>query len=101
MLQLSVGGRGKTPSHKLSGLQTREEKEVAEDIQGYKGKGDFFQPHYSRHVLLGSAPRQDRGTAAASDTSGGRDRSRHNGAPSPCGPTPTRTADNKSVSSGH
>jgi hypothetical protein len=29
------------------------------------------------------------------------DRSRYNGAPSPCGPTPTRTADNRSVSSGH
>jgi hypothetical protein len=47
----------------------------------------------------GGAPGQDRGTAA-SDTSSGSGTSRHNGNQGPCGLTPTRTADNKSVSSG-
>jgi hypothetical protein len=91
MLQVSVGGRRKPPFLKLTGLQTREsgdtEREVAEDSQDYNGKGVLFQPHNSRHVLLGGAPRQDRGTAAASDTSGGSGRSRHNGTQSPCGLT--------------
>jgi hypothetical protein len=42
MLQLSVRGRSKTPSRKLSGLQTREkveaEEEVTEDTEDYTGK---------------------------------------------------------------
>jgi hypothetical protein len=66
MLQLPVGGRRETPSRQLSGLQTHEgdvEKEVAEDIQDYNGKGVLFQPHHSRRVLRGGAPRQDRETA--------------------------------------
>jgi hypothetical protein len=73
----------------LSGLRTREEedaeKEVADDIQDYNGKGVLFQPHHSRRVLREGAPKQERGKAAASDTSGGSDRSRHNGTQGPCG----------------
>jgi hypothetical protein len=46
MLQLSVGGRRKTPFPKLSGLQTCEggdaEEEVAEDTYNYNGKLDLF-----------------------------------------------------------
>jgi hypothetical protein len=61
----------KPPNRQLSGLQTRvggaAEKEVAEDTQDYNGKGVLFQPHHSRRVLRGGAPRQDRGTAGASD----------------------------------
>jgi hypothetical protein len=42
MLQLSVGGRRKPPSRKLSGLQTRDrgdaEKEVAKDSQDHNGE---------------------------------------------------------------
>jgi hypothetical protein len=72
----------KPPSRQLSGLQTREgggtEKEVAKDTQDHNGKSVLFQPHHSRRVLLSGAPRQDRGTAASSDTSGGSGRSRHN-----------------------
>jgi hypothetical protein len=71
----------KPPSHKLSGLQTCEGgdagKEVAEDTQDYIGECVPFQLHYPRHDLHGGAPMQDRGTEAASDTSGGRPR--HNG----------------------
>jgi hypothetical protein len=93
VLQLPVGGRRKTPSRKLSGLQTRgggdAEEEVAEDIQGYNGKGVLFQPYHSRHVLRGGAPSQDTGTGAASDTSGVSDRSCHNGAQGPFGFTLT------------
>jgi hypothetical protein len=69
ILQLPVGGRRKTPFRQLSGLQTREggdaEKEVVEDTQDYNGKSVPFQRHYSRRVLRGGAPGQDRGTAAA------------------------------------
>jgi hypothetical protein len=76
MLQLSVGRRRKTSSRKLSWLQTREggdaKKEVTEDTQDYNREGVLFQPHHSRHVLCGGALRQDRGTAAASDITGGR-----------------------------
>jgi hypothetical protein len=74
----------------------------AKDMQNedYNGKGALFQPHHSKHVLRGEAPRQDRGTVAASDTSGGSARSRHNGTQAPCIPTPTQTACNRSVSSG-
>jgi hypothetical protein len=104
MLQLSVGGRRKPPSRQLSGLQTREggdaEKEVAEDIQVYNGKGVLFQPHHSERVLRGGAPRKDRGTAATSDTSGGSGKYRHNGTQGPSGFITTGTADNRSVSSG-
>jgi hypothetical protein len=105
MLQLSVGGRRKTPSRKLSGLQTREggdsEEEVAEDTQDYNGEGVLFQPHHSRHVLRGGFPRQDRGTAAAApDTSDGSGRFRCNGTQGPFGINPTRTEDNRSVSTG-
>jgi hypothetical protein len=93
------GGQKKIPSRQLSGLQTPEggdaEKEVIEDTQDYNGKGVLFQPHHCRHVLRGSTPRQDRGTAAASDTSGGSGRSRHSGTQGPCGVTPTRTADSR------
>jgi hypothetical protein len=72
MLQLLVGGSRKTPSCKLSGLQTRGgDAEVMEGTQDYNRKGILFQPHHYRHVLHGGAPRQDRGAAAASDTSGG------------------------------
>jgi hypothetical protein len=85
ILQQSVGGTGKTPSRKLSGLQTCEgvdaEIEVTEVTQDYNGKGVLFQPHHSRHVLRGGDPKQDRRTAAASDTSGSR--SRHNGTQGP------------------
>jgi hypothetical protein len=91
MLQLLVGGRRKTPSRQLSGLQTREggdaEKAVPEDIQDYNRKGVLFQPHHSRYVLRGGALRQERGTAAASDTSDGR--SHQNGTQGTCGFTPT------------
>jgi hypothetical protein len=31
VLQMSVGGRRKTPSRKLSGLQTREERDAEEE----------------------------------------------------------------------
>jgi hypothetical protein len=55
------------------------------DIQDYNGKGVPFQPHYSRPVLRAATPREDRGTAAPSDTSGGSDRSRQNGTQDPCG----------------
>jgi hypothetical protein len=72
MLQLPDGGMRKTPSRQLLGMQTREgggtEKEVAEDTQDCNGKGVLLQPHHSRRVLRGGAPRQDRGTAAGSDT---------------------------------
>jgi hypothetical protein len=71
--------------------------------RGYPGlqrEGVLFQPHHSRSVLRGGSPRQDRGTAAASDTSCGSGRSRHNGTQDPCGFAPTRTADSRSVSSG-
>jgi hypothetical protein len=71
---------------------------VAEDTQDYNGKGILFQPHHSRNVLRGGAPRQDRGTAAVSDTSGGR--CSHIENQGPCGLTPTRTAENRPVSSG-
>jgi hypothetical protein len=74
------------------------EEEVAEDIQDYNGEGVLFQPHHPRHVLQGGAARQDRGTAAASDTSGGRPL--HNGTQGPCGFTQKRTAKTRSVSSG-
>jgi hypothetical protein len=57
-------------------------------------------PQHSRRVLRGGAPRQDRGTAAAWDTSGVSGRPRHNRTQGPCGLTPTWTADNRSVSSG-
>jgi hypothetical protein len=46
VLQLSASGRRKTPSRKLSGLQTREggdaEEEGAEDTKDYNGKVDLF-----------------------------------------------------------
>jgi hypothetical protein len=104
MLQLPVGGRRKTPSRQLSELQTREggdaEKEVAEDTQDYNGKAVLFQPHLSRHVLRGIAPRQENGTATASDRSDGSGRSGHSGTQGPCSLTPTQTAGNMSVSSG-
>jgi hypothetical protein len=81
----------KTTSPKLSGLKTREggyaEEEVAEDNQDYNGSGVLFQAHHSRYVLPSGAPRQKRGTAAASDTSGGR--SRQDGIQCPCDLTPT------------
>jgi hypothetical protein len=41
MLQLSVGGRRKPTSRKLSGLQTREVR-YAENTQDYNGKGVLF-----------------------------------------------------------
>jgi hypothetical protein len=85
MLQLLIVGRRKHPSRQISGLQTSE-GEVPED---YNGKGVLFQPHHSRRVLRGGTPRQGRGTAAASDTSGDSGRSRHSGTQSPCGLTPT------------
>jgi hypothetical protein len=66
------------------------EKEVAEDTQDYVKVVVLFQPQHSRHVLRVCALRQDRETAAASDTSGGR--SRHNGAQGSYVLTPTRTA---------
>jgi hypothetical protein len=68
MLQLSVGGKRKPSSSKLSGLQTCEgdaEKEVAEDNQDYDGEGALFQPHHSRHVLRGGAPRHDKGNSSS------------------------------------
>jgi hypothetical protein len=72
------------------GLQTCEEEmqktKVAEDTQDYNRKGVLIQHHHSRHVLRGCAPRQDRGTAVASDTSGGR--SRFIGTQGPGGLTP-------------
>jgi hypothetical protein len=71
-VQLSVARRRNTQSRKLSGLQTRErrdaDREVAENTQDYNGEGVLFQPHHSRRVLRGGAPRQDTGKAAASDT---------------------------------
>jgi hypothetical protein len=73
-------------------LQTQEgadeEKEITEDTQDYNRKGVLFEPHHFRHALRGGAPRQGRGTTAASDTSGGSDRSRLNGTQDPCGLTP-------------
>jgi hypothetical protein len=98
-LQLSVGGRRKPPSSQLSAFQIREggdaEKEVAEDTQNCNGKGVRFQTPHSKCVLRGGTPRQDRGTAAALDTSGGSDRSRHNGTQGLYGFNPTGTTDNK------
>jgi hypothetical protein len=99
MLQLLVDGSQKTPSSQLSGLQTSgggdAEKEVTEDTQDYNG---VFSPNLTTPgVLCGSAPGQDRGTAAASDTSGGSGRFYHNETHGPCGLTPTQTADNRSV----
>jgi hypothetical protein len=77
--------KGKTPPRKLSGLQTLERDDAEkEDIHDYNENGVLFQPHHSRHVLRGGAPRQDRRTTA-SDTSGGSGRSRHKGAQDPCG----------------
>jgi hypothetical protein len=61
-------------------------------------EGVLFQPHHFRHILRSGAPRKDRRTAAASDTSGGR--SRRNGTQGPCGFNPTRTAKSRSVISG-
>jgi hypothetical protein len=89
---LPVGGRRKPPSRKLLGLLTREggdaRKEVAEDIQDNE-KSVPFQSHNSRHVFRGCAPRQDGGTAAASDISGRSGRCRENGNQGPCGFIPT------------
>jgi hypothetical protein len=101
MLQLLITGGEKPQPRKLSRLQTRgggDAEKVTEDTQDYNGDGALFQPHHSRHVLRGGVPRQDRGTATASVTSGVT--SRHNGTQGPCGLTLTRTAENKSVSSG-
>jgi hypothetical protein len=102
---MPLAGRRRTPSRKLSGLQTREGgdagKEVAKDIQDHNRNGVLFQPHNSRHVLCGGAPRQDRGTAEASDPSkisGGR--SRHKGTKGSHGLTPTQIAEHRSVTSG-
>jgi hypothetical protein len=91
ILQLSVSRRRNPPPRKLSGLQTRKggdaEEEVAGNTEDYNGKRVLFEPLHSRHVLRGGFPRQDRGTATASHTSGGR--SRHYGTQGPCGLTPT------------
>jgi hypothetical protein len=104
MLQMPVGGRGKPHPANYLGCKHAKggdaEKEVAEDTQDYNRKGILFQPHHSRRVLRGGAPRQVRGTAEASDTSGGSDRSRHNGSPGPCALTLTQTAGSMSVNSG-
>jgi hypothetical protein len=87
MLPLPVGGRKETPFLQLSGFQTHEGgdagKEVTEDTQDYNEKGVLFQPDHSRRLLHGGAPKQDRGTAAALDTSGGSGRSHHNGTRGP------------------
>jgi hypothetical protein len=59
MMQLSVGGRRKPTSSKLSGLQTPErgdtEKEVADDHQDHNGKDDLFHTYHSRHVVHSGA----------------------------------------------
>jgi hypothetical protein len=70
--------------------------------RGHPGlqQGVLFQLHHSNCVLCGSTPRQERGTAKASNTSGGSGSSRHIGTQGPCGFTPIWTADNRSVSSG-
>jgi hypothetical protein len=69
MLQLTVGGRRKTASRQLSGLQTREggtpEKEVTEGTQNHNGKGVLFCPHQPRRLLRGGTPGQRRPAAAA------------------------------------
>jgi hypothetical protein len=62
---------------------------------GLQQEGCSLQTSPLRRVRGGS-PRQDRGTAAASDTSGGSGRSRHNGTQGPCALAPTGTADNRS-----
>jgi hypothetical protein len=69
-------------------------------VNSYNRKGVFFQPHHSRRVLRGSALRQDRETAAASDTSGDSDKSCHNGTQGPGALTTTQTPDIRSVTSG-
>ena len=71
----------------------KSEKQIAEDTQNYNGKAVLFRHHHARRVLRGGAPRQDRGTAATSDTSGSSGRPRHKGTQGPCGLTPTRAAD--------
>jgi hypothetical protein len=66
MLQLPVGGRTKTPSRQLLGLQTCEGgaagKEDTEDTQDYNRKGVLFQPNHSRFIfaaaLQGSSEQQ-------------------------------------------
>jgi hypothetical protein len=69
---------GENPFPQIIGVantrRSRCRKKFAEDNQDYNGKVVLFQRHHSRHVLRGGAPRQDRGTAAASDASGGRTR---------------------------
>jgi hypothetical protein len=69
MLQLPVGEK-ENPSCQLSGLQIREgadaEKEVTENTQDYNTKNILLKPHHPSCVLHFGAPRQHRGTAAAS-----------------------------------
>jgi hypothetical protein len=74
---------------------------AVKEVADYKGKCVLFQPHNSKPALRGGALKQDRGAAATSDKSGGSGRSRHNGTQGPCGLTQIRTADNRSVNSGH
>jgi hypothetical protein len=65
--------------------------------KGFRKRCHSGHPGLQRgNVLRGEAPRYDRGTPAASDTSGGR--LRQNGTQCHCGLTPTRWAENRSVS---
>jgi hypothetical protein len=72
----------KKPTSQLSGLQIcgggDAEKKVTENTQNYNTKDVLLKPRHHRCVLRGGAPRQDRGTAAASDMSGSGGSSSHN-----------------------
>jgi hypothetical protein len=74
----ATGGwrKEKTPFPQIIGAaDMRRRCRKRSGIQDYNGEGVLFKIHHSRHILRGGAPRQDRGTAAASDTSVGSGRS--------------------------
>jgi hypothetical protein len=82
--------KGINPTLQLPGLQARSggdaQKVVPENTEDYNGKGVFYKTRHSRCVLRGGAQRQDKGSAAASGTSGTSRSCCHNGTKGPLHP---------------